>query len=140
MQLVVYKKSDFYEDYISSQKEYYECENADAYFAEQLAEKDKEIEELKQKLEDVQASAYADSVDAGMRERKLCRALLIARAEHYKMREFIAREEGNLSNQMSWSRVLRERTYNQWVAQLLRIANLANKLKNKCLAKAEEYR
>jgi hypothetical protein len=45
MELEVYKKSDFYEDYISSQKEYYERENADAYFAEKLAEKDKEIAE-----------------------------------------------------------------------------------------------
>jgi hypothetical protein len=33
------------------------------------------IAELKQKLEDVQASAYAESVDAGMRERRLKRAL-----------------------------------------------------------------
>ena len=49
--LYVYKKSDFYEDYISSQKEYYERENADAYFAERLAEKDKEIAELKQEIE-----------------------------------------------------------------------------------------
>lgn len=37
--------------------------------------------ELKQKLEDVQASAYAESVDAGMRERRLKRALWIARAK-----------------------------------------------------------
>ena len=46
MELEVYKKSDFYEDYISSQKEYYERENADAYFAERLAEKDKLIASL----------------------------------------------------------------------------------------------
>jgi len=45
-----------------------------------LAEKDKEIAELKQKLEDAKATAYADSVDAGMRERKLKRALWLARA------------------------------------------------------------
>ena len=32
------------------------------------------IAELKQKLEDVQATAYAESVDAGMRERRLRRA------------------------------------------------------------------
>jgi len=105
-----------------------------------LDEKDSEIESLKSKLESVQASAYADSVDAGMRERRLRRAVWLARAERYKIKEFIAREEGNLSNQMSWSRILRERTYNQWVDQLLRIANLANKLQNKCLAKAEEYK
>ena len=38
------------------------------------------IAELKAKLENVQASAYAESVDAGMRERKLKRALWLARA------------------------------------------------------------
>ena len=42
IELEVYKKSDFYEDYISSQKEYYERANADAYFSERLAEKFKE--------------------------------------------------------------------------------------------------
>jgi len=127
MELEVYKKSDFYEDYISSQKEYYERENANAYFAERLAEKDKliaslqdtnkvlahncvrlnkmlaekdkeiallkericngdvsrltwiddcidkdkEIAELKQKLEDAKATAYAESVDAGMENHRL---------------------------------------------------------------------
>lgn len=38
------------------------------------------IAELKQKLEDAQASAYAESVDAGMRERRLKRALYKALA------------------------------------------------------------
>ena len=38
------------------------------------------IAELKQKLEDVQATAYTESVDAGMRERRLRRALWLARA------------------------------------------------------------
>lgn len=80
IELEVYKKSDFYEDYISSQKEYYERENADAYFAERLAEKDVEIVKLKQKLENVQASMYADVVDANMENRRLRRALWIARA------------------------------------------------------------
>ena len=83
--LYVYKKSDFYEDYISSQKEYYERENADAYFAERLAEKDKEIAELKQKLEDVQASMYCDVVDANMEIRRLKRALYNLRACHADM-------------------------------------------------------
>jgi len=32
-----------------------------------LAEKDAEIAKLKEKLEDVKATAYAESVDAGMR-------------------------------------------------------------------------
>lgn len=39
---------------------------------------------LKQKLESVQASAYAESVDAGMENRKLKRALWLARAERAK--------------------------------------------------------
>lgn len=42
---------------------------------------DAAIAELKAKLEDVQATAYAESVDAGMRERKLKRALWLARAK-----------------------------------------------------------
>ena len=72
--------------------------------------------------------------------RKMRHALWLARAERYKMKEFIAREEGNLRDLMAWSQYLRERTYNQWVSQLLRIANLANKLQNKCRKKAEEYK
>lgn len=43
-----------------------------------------ENESLKAKLESLQASAYADSVDAGMRERRLRRALWLARAERAK--------------------------------------------------------
>lgn len=45
--------------------------------AEQLR---RENAELKAKLEDAKATAYAESVDAGMRERRLRRALWIARA------------------------------------------------------------
>ena len=71
-------------------------------------QEDDVVSELKQKLEDAKATAYAESVDAGMENRRLKRALLLARAERYKMREFIAREEGNLCNQMSWRRILRE--------------------------------
>lgn len=99
-----------------------------------------DIAELKAKLENVQASMYCDVVDANMENRRLKRALWLAKEERYKMIEFIAREEANLCNQISWSRFLRDRTYNQWVDQLLRIANLASKLQNKCRAKAEEYR
>lgn len=43
-------------------------------------EVDEAIAELKAKLENVQASSYADSVDAGMRERRLQLALWLARA------------------------------------------------------------
>ena len=62
--LYVYKKSDFYEDYIDSQKEYYERENADAYFAERLAEKDREIALLKEHIAngDVSRITWIDEV------------------------------------------------------------------------------
>ena len=52
------------------------CLNGDCILTCEVVEKyGKENAELKQKLEDAQASAYADSVDAGMRERRLKRAL-----------------------------------------------------------------
>ena len=58
------------------------CLNGDCILTCEVVEKyGKENAELKAKLEDVQASAYADSVDAGMRERRLKRALWLARAE-----------------------------------------------------------
>lgn len=44
----------------------------------------RENERLKNKLEDVQATAYAESVDAGMENYKLKRALWLARAERAK--------------------------------------------------------
>ena len=115
---------------------YYSAKKVDTV----LAEKDTEIADLKQKLESVQASMYADVVDASMENRRLQRALWLARAERYKMMEFIAREEANLRSQIPWSRYLRERTYDQWVDQLLRTATLASKLYIKCRATAEEYK
>ena len=139
--LYVYKKSDFYEDYIDSQKEYYEREQVDAL----LAEKDREIAklkeklmpclngdciltcevvekygkenaELKAKLENVQASMYADVVDANMENRRLKRALWLARAE-------IART----SAWVFWNRK-DDYNYNKW-----------KKVERKCRAKAKEY-
>ena len=43
---------------------------------------DAAIAELETKLEDVQATAYAESVDAGMENRRLKRALWMARKAH----------------------------------------------------------
>lgn len=108
-----------------------------------LEEQESEIAELKAEIkrkETVGQRWFERCMEARTENVGLERAIWLARAERYKMKEFIAREEGNLSNQMSWSRVLRERTYNQWVDQLLRIANLANKLQNKCRAKAEKFK
>ena len=45
------------------------------------SEVDAAIAELKAKLEDAKATAYAESVDAGMENRRLKRALWLARAD-----------------------------------------------------------
>lgn len=114
--------------------------DADVYLKKDA---DAAIAELKNEInrkEAVRQRWFERCMEARTENVRLKRALWLARAERYKMKEFIAREECNLRDQMSWSRFLRERTYNQWVGQLLRIANLANKLQNKCRAKAEEYK
>jgi hypothetical protein len=84
IELEVYKKSDFYEDYISSQKEYYERENADAYFAEKLAEKDKVIAELEADYTEAcghlqTANLIKDEQLAAARHQKYKRCLAMAR-------------------------------------------------------------
>ena len=55
-------------------------ENPHDHAVYKATEVDAAIAELKQKLEDAQATAYADSVDAGMENRRLKRALWLARA------------------------------------------------------------
>ena len=85
------------------------------------SEVDEAIAELKAKLERVQSSAYADSVDAGMRERRLRRALWLARA-------------------------LRARDIQRWwIAATCapiteRACRVWNNIEIKCLKKAEEYK
>ena len=185
--LYVYKKSDFYEDFISSQKEYYEREQVDTL----IAEKDREIaelkakvkfcsdfelaarkdieemrgqhqmlkqfghyklspvpgkminhevrqyvsynvvcmiikhlesenKELKQKLEDVQASMYADVVDANMENRRLKRALYNLRvcyADMMQKRYIECKTDGWVHRIDKWIEVER-----------------------RCLKKAEEYK
>ena len=104
----------YYEDRVitpaTHQYRVYHADEADKV----IAEKDTEIAELKQKLEDVQASAYAESVDAGMRERRLKRALYKACANwaHFAVAFFS-------------SYATKERWHN---------------MENKCIKKAEEYK
>lgn len=84
---------------------------------------DKVIEKLKAKLETVQASAYTDSVDAGMRERRLRRALYKACA--------------------NWAHEKDDRYYLKYVCisddALIEYERWRN-VERKCLKKAEEYR
>ena len=74
----------------------------------------KMIAELKQKLEDAKASAYAESVDAGMRERRLKRALWLARS--YRGRD---------NSILLPSKFMR---------------NVWDNVERKCLKKAEQYK
>ena len=80
-----------------------------------------ENEQLKAKLESVQASAYVDSVDAGMRERSLRMALWLARALRARdiQRWWVAATCAPAT----------ERAFSVW-----------NNVKCKCLKKAEEYK
>lgn len=83
------------------------------------SEVDEAIAELKAKLESVQASAYADSVDAGMRERRLRRALYKACANWADVEVFertVGIDDPNVEA-------------NRWAV-----------MRNKCLKKAEEYK
>ena len=68
------------------------------------SEVDAAIAELKQKLEDAKATAYAESVDAGMRERKLKRALYKACANWAHHRVFVRYN----TNEKAWENVERK--------------------------------
>ena len=84
--------------------------------------------ELKAKLESVQATAYADSVDAGMENRKLKRALWLARG--YIMTLL----------QIDFQRLAYQCNNDDYKGNLLRRRNRYYDLSEKCRAKAEEYR
>ena len=90
------------------------------------------IAELKQKLEDAKATAYAESVDAGMENRKLKRALWLARAERAKDRKY---------KYETWER--NELKKFNWDGDLIAIVSMKarkwRRVEIKCIKKAEEY-
>lgn len=88
---------------------------------------DNVIEDLERKLEDAKATAYAESVDAGMENRRLKRALWLARAEWAR------------SSALSYHLIESHPDKNA-AATYKRIANKWEKVKDKCLKKAEEYK
>ncbi len=105
-------------------------------------EVDVDIAELKQKLEDVQASHYAEMVDAGMRERRLRRALWLARAErasawqiHFSLihNHSIKREFSINGASSTDEGMVTMRTARDW-------AMVWQNVERKCRAKAEEYK
>ena len=67
-------------------------------------QEDDVVAELKAKLEDAKATAYAESVDAGMRERRLKRALYKACANWAHHRVFVRYK----TNEKAWENVERK--------------------------------
>lgn len=87
----------------------------------------KAIEEKNAEIENIKASHYAEMVDAGMRERKLKRALWIARSEWAR------------SSALSYH-LIEDHPNKDVAATYNRKANKWEKVKDKCLKKAEEYK
>lgn len=135
-------------------------ENPHDHAVYKATEVDAAIEELKQKLEDAEATAYAESVDAGMRERRLKRALWIERAERAKYRvEYWACRGGTLLEHYPFC-VNGDSPFNRLSEMGCLYGNTNERLKEakfkhlyasewmlvwenverKCLAKAEEYK
>lgn len=94
------------------------------------AKVDAAIAELKQKLEDVKATAYAESVDAGMENRRLKRALWRAIAL------FCARSCEYFNGIMSHCLMGQDDLYNCCEKKKHKYLNAMYK----CKAKAEEYK
>ena len=106
------------------------CEVYDA------VEVDAAIAELKQKLEDAKATAYAESVDAGMDNRRLKRALWLSRAATARnMRTYEALDNytrNHQSRKSRWNYISSQR-YDCWFYAW-------DNVERKCLKKAEQYK
>ena len=99
------------------------------------------IAELKQKLEDVQASMYADVVDANMENRRLKRALWLKRADDakhlvvaYENYDYLDCQEMTIKQESArtWM-TCKLRTAEEWV-------KVWKNVERKCREKAEEYK
>ena len=115
-----------------SNKLFYPKSEVDAYIAE-----------LNAKLEDVQATAYTESVDAGMENRRLKRALWLARAERAHVTTLLWNVYCYQNNCLYFRdfmnekcnpfRDLPKKTAMEW-------SNLWESIETKCRAKAEKYK
>jgi len=102
---------------------------------------DAAIAELKQELEDAKANAYAESVDAGMENRRLKRALWLARANSAEGQFFYWCARFGFESGFTKADILgysvntkrRLRTIGEWIEYWKNV-------KSKCLKKAEEYK
>lgn len=140
---LVFSLNDFaYIDEPAAEKNF---ENPHDHAVYKATEVDAAIAELKQKLEDAKATAYAESVDAGMRERRLKRALWLARAERANESHFM------------WCQLIYDKKYGivkfnvkkEWGQNIKKgqtlhtpqgWADVWEDVEHKCRAKAEEYK
>ena len=112
-----------------------------ATFSKNGAELARWVEELRKEIESLKASHYAEMVDAGMRERRLRRALWIARAnradgEFIYLCARLAMESGFTKSDIrgySVNTKRKLRTIGEWI-------EVWKNVKSKCLKKAEEYK
>lgn len=104
-------------------------------------EVDAAIAELKAKLEDAKATAYAEMVDAGMENRRLKRALWLARAEKAR---FVAIVIDNHPYTQVLHFTSRKRDESGKPLGVARTAmewwKMFQEVERKCRAKAEEYK
>lgn len=115
-----YKKPEVDAVIAEKDAEIAELQETNVIIANNAVRLNKDIAELKKKLEDAKATAYAESVDAGMRERRLRRALWLARANHAD-----TMQKYNIECKCDgWVHRV-----NKWVD-----------VERKCRAKAEEYK
>ena len=118
LNLPIYMASEVDAAIAELKKKLMPCLNGDCILTCEVVEKyGKENAELKQKLDDVQARVYANDIDAWKRERRLRRALWLARAEMARTSAWVF-----------WNRK-NDYNYNKW-----------KNVERKCRAKAEEYK
>ena len=118
------------------------CLNGDCILTCEVVEKyGKENAELKAEIESLKASHYAESVDAGMRERRLRRALWLKRADDakhlvvaYENYDYLDCQEMTIKQESArtWM-TCKLRTAEEWV-------KVWKNVERKCREKAEEYK
>lgn len=115
------------------------CLNGDCILTCEVVEKyGKENAELKAEIESLKASHYAEMVDAGMRERRLRRALWLSRAERAKEKQqlfyfSLSYDRLCIDGFFNPSSGRRELSPKQWI-------KVFNNVERKCREKAEEYK
>lgn len=135
------------ENYINGETnlafEAYDADEVDAL----LAEKDKDISNLKEelsyikKLEDAKATHYAEMVDAGMRERRLRRLLWQVRTHAARYATMFWKQKGILNGPLYFTIDCRcyEHGMKEQTLRPSEWAKIWSEVERKCRAKAKEF-